>query len=136
MPSRRKFLRTASIASLGSLAGCLTTDTEPEAVIEHIRLENHRREKGYVFTVRIREDDEVRFEEHRQLEPAGEGQAYADFESPLSEPGQYSIQVDVGGDSASVDSQALVSESQACLSLKFFLGASTLHWERTSYGCD
>ncbi|WP_080510136.1 hypothetical protein [Halorubrum distributum] len=136
MPSRRTFLRTAGIAAIGSLTGCLTNDTEPKAVIEHLRLENHRREKGYEFTVRIREGDEILFEEKHQLEPAGEGKAYADFESPLSEPGQYSIQVDVDGDSAHVNTQDLISESKTCLRLQFFLGASTLHYEHTSYRCD
>ncbi|WP_435093383.1 hypothetical protein [Halorubrum sp. N11] len=136
MPSRRTFLRTTGIAAIGSLAGCLSDSSEPNAVIDHIRLENHRREAEYVFTVWIRKDDEVLFEEKRQLEASGEGKAYADFESPLSEPGQYSIQVDVDGDSAHVDTQDLVSESTRCLYLQFYLGASTLHWEHTSYGCD
>jgi hypothetical protein len=135
MPSRRTFLRNAGIAAIGGLAGCLTDDTEPKAVIEHIRLENHRRETGYVFTVRILEEDEVLFEEIRELGAAGEGNAYADFESPLSSPGQYTIQVDVDGDSANVDTQSLISESKECLRLQFYLGASTLHHEHTSYGC-
>jgi len=67
MPSRRTFLRTASTAAIGSLTGCLTNETEPKAVIEHIRLKNHRREKEYVFTVRIREDDEVLFKKNANL---------------------------------------------------------------------
>lgn len=136
MPSRRTFLRTAGIAAIGSLAGCLTDDTEPTAVIEQIRLENHRRGEGYVFTVRIQEDNTVLFEKERQLGASEDGEAYADFESPISEPGEYSIQVEADGDAAYVETRDLVSESPTCFYFQFFLGASTLHHEHTSYGCD
>jgi hypothetical protein len=88
---RRAFV-VASCGVLGVLAGCSGTDNpEPEARIDALELENHRRETGYEFTARIEDGAERLFEETRFLGPAGSGEEAIVFEEPVDGPGTYTV---------------------------------------------
>lgn len=128
---RRAFLATAGVVVC---AGCVSDEgARPSPEIHAVRLENHRRDTGYDFTVRIEDADEIAFEKMRRLGPAGEGEAYADFERPVADPGDYTVRVEAGGHSARIETETAASEDEPCLHLEFYLGASTLHAEHVSY---
>lgn len=132
--------RRAFAATVGCLlgAGCLDED-EPkvEAEIAFLELENHRRDEGYEFAVRIEDASEVVFEETPRLGPAGSGSSAVAFEDPVSGSGAYAVRVEAGDHSATADAQDLISESEPCLGLRFYLGQRTLHAEHLSFQrCD
>jgi hypothetical protein len=130
---RRGFVAVSG-GVLGLLAGCLgPAEPEPEARIEAIELANHRREKGYEFTARI-EDGETRlFEETRSLGSAGSGESVVVLEKPVDDPGTYTVRVDAGEHTATVDMADYLKDDTACLRLDFYLGDGTLHAEPIAY---
>lgn len=129
---RRSFLATTTTALSGVLIGCQTA-AEPDAEIDAIKLENHRRDETHEFTVRIERAEETVFEETRRLQPAGSGDSTAFFEQPVANAGSYHVHVEVDGYTASPETDDLVARGETCLYLQFYLGATTLHWEHTGY---
>ncbi len=130
---RRAFV-VASCGVLGALTGCFgTDDPEPEARIDALELENHRRETGYEFTARIEDGAERLFEETRVLGPAGSGEEAIVFEEPVDGSGTYTVRVDAGEHTATVDTRDYIEDDSACLRLDFYLGATSLQAEPTAY---
>lgn len=128
---RRGFVGTIC-GMCGIAAGCLSrNDTPATAEIARLELENHRRDASYEFDVQI-EEEEVVFEETRELEPAGSGNEVVAFEHPV-EPGTYTVRVDADRYSASVETDELVSADQTGPDLQFYLSDTTLHAEHQLY---
>lgn len=130
----REFLGAASGAFCVTAAGCLSTnDTDPEPRLLWVELENHRRKSGYEFTVRIEEDESTVFEATRELGPAGSGEDATVIENPVADSGRYSVHAETGDHSVTVETAPRVSSDEPCLGLQFYLGASALNAEHTSY---
>lgn len=131
---RRTFLATACSALAGATAGCLSgTDPAPAPAIAVLELENHRRDRGYEFAVRVTEGESVVLEDRRHLGPAGSGESAAAYRDPVAEPGAYAVTVAVEDRSVTVETADLVSPGTDCLGLQFYLGARTLHAEHRTY---
>jgi hypothetical protein len=131
---RRKVLAAVGGVPSSIGAGCLSRDSvEPDAEIAVIELENQRRDDGYEFTVRIERGDGTVFEESRQLDQAGSGNSTAVFEQPVEVASTHEVHVQAGEYEANVTTENLISGKETCISLRFYLGASTLHWDHTSY---
>lgn len=131
---RREVLAAVGGALLGIGAGCLSRDSvESDAEIDAIELENQRRDDDYEFTVRIKRGDETVFEESRQLDQAGSSNSTAVFEQPVEDSSTYEVHVQAGEYEANVTTENLISDGGSCIYLRFYLVASTLHWDHTSY---
>ncbi|MEF8826086.1 MAG: hypothetical protein V5A27_07075 [Halapricum sp.] len=131
---RRKVLAAVGGAFSSIGVGCLSRDSlGPDTEIAAIELENQRRDGGYEFTVRIERGDETVFEESRQLDQAGSGNSTAVFEQPVEVASTHEVHVQAGEYAANVTTENLISGEETCISLRFYLVASTLHWDHTSY---
>ena len=131
---RRGFVAASCVAACGVLAGCLGGDESPsEARIDALELENHRRDEGYDFAVRVESEGVTVLETTRSLGPAGSGDEVVVFEEPIEGPGTYSVRVEASEHTATVDTRDYVEPGTACLRLEFYLGETTLHTEHTAY---
>lgn len=129
----RRFGAAVCCTTCGTTAGCLAADeSEPEPVIDSLKLENHRQTEGYEYTVQIENEEEFVFEESQRLGPAGSGNDATAFEDPV-DPGAYTVRVTADEYSATAKTQALVADEKPCLRFKFHLSSKTLHMEHRSY---
>jgi hypothetical protein len=130
---RRAFVAAVGGASLLG-AGCLgRSGADPTPEVDVIEVENHRREEGSEFSVRVTDGEETLFEEVGSLGPAGSGESAVAFADPVADPGAYEVVVEVGDEAANVETAEWVSGDETCLRLVFYLGPRSLHWEHTSY---
>lgn len=132
--NRREFVAVTCCAVTGVGVGCLSRD-EPEPVpeIAAIELENHRREDGDEFAVRIEDGDDVVVDETYDLGPAGSGESAVALEDPVADPGDYTVLVEVDEYAATAETAEMISGDDRCLGLRFYLGDTTLHLEHRSY---
>lgn len=133
---RRTAIVGAAAATASLLAGCTDDDPDPEPQIAFLELATHRHDETHAFDVRVEDDGETVFEATEELTGGDPGESAVVIEEPVSGPGAYEVTVTVDGDEATAEATSLVSAGDDCLSLDFYLGASTLHVEHLAWPCE
>ena len=130
---RRDFIVVGCFSIVGISAGCLDdSNSEPVGEIDSLELRNDRRDEAHEFMVQIEDEAGTVFEETYQLEKAGSGQSAVTLDEPV-EPGTYTVLVEAGEQSATVDIQDVLTDDQTCIRLQFYLSPETLHSEPQLY---
>ena len=133
---RRSFVTAAGSLATGTLAGCLDEEPDPKPQIRYLELQNLRRNGSYRFHVRIEDNGETVFETTEELVGGDPTAGVTVIETPVSEPGDYEVTVQVDEYERTVNTERLVTEDEDCLYLDFYLGPVTLHYEYLTWPCE
>lgn len=113
---RRTLLATAGLSVTG-IAGCLTSESDPQTVVDTVAIRNHSGEPQEV-TLAVTEGEETLFSETYTVESgADRGETV-----PVAEPGEYLVRATVNGREQAVDTASHVDGDERCLSVRFEIG--------------
>ncbi len=110
----RRTLLAAVGLSVSGTAGCLSRESDPEAVVDTIAVRNRAGESQDV-TVAVTENEETLFSETYTVEPgADRGETV-----PVEQPGEYLIRATANGREQAVETAGHVDSDERCLSVRF-----------------